>query len=205
MKTTTYTDREEWLQARKGKITGSRLADIIVKRGTGKKIGFYELIAERLSTDPEGLAFDETPMERGTRLEPEAMAKFVEVTGKKVDTSLVMWSRDDNDSIAVSPDGFIGKLEAVETKCLSSAKHLKAYLTQQVPEDYEEQVTQYFIVNDQLRTLWLAFYDPRIPLLDFFFLEVKRADIEDDIEDYLEQERNVIAEVDKIVLEITKF
>ena len=205
MKTTTYTDREEWLQARKGKITGSRLADIIVKRGTGKKIGFYELIAERLSTDPEGLAFDETPMERGTRLEPEAMACFVEVTGKKVDTSLVMWSRDDNDSIAVSPDGFIGKLEAVETKCLSSAKHLKAYLTQQVPEDYEEQVTQYFIVNDQLRTLWLAFYDPRIPLLDFFFLEVKRADIEDDIEDYLEQERNVIAEVDKIVLEITKF
>ena len=205
MKTTTYTDREEWLQARKGKITGSRLADIIVKRGTGKKIGFYELIAERLSTDPEGLAFDETPMERGTRLEPEAMAKFVEVTGKKVDTSLVMWSRDDNDSIAVSPDGFIGKLEAVETKCLSSAKHLKAYLTQQVPEDYEEQVTQYFIVNDQLRTLWLAFYDPRIPLLDFFFLEVKRADIKDDIEDYLEQERNVIAEVDKIVNELTKF
>ena len=205
MKTTTYTDREEWLQARKGKITGSRLADIIVKRGTGKKIGFYELIAERLSTDPEGLAFDETPMERGTRLEPEAMACFVEATGKKVDTSLVMWSRDDNDSIAVSPDGFIGKLEAVETKCLSSAKHLKAFLTQQVPEDYEEQVTQYFIVNDQLRTLWLAFYDPRIPLLDFFFLEVKRADIEDDIEDYLEQERNVIAEVDKIVLEITKF
>ena len=31
MKTTTYTDRDEWLAARKGKITGSRLADIIVK------------------------------------------------------------------------------------------------------------------------------------------------------------------------------
>ena len=206
MKTTTYTDRDEWLAARKGKITGSRLADIIVKKAGGsRKIGFYELIAERISTDPEGLAFDETPMERGTRLEPEAMARFVEVTGKKVDTSLVMWARDDNESIAISPDGFIGKLEAVETKCLSSAKHIKAYLTQQVPEDYEEQVTQYFIVNDQLRTLWLAFYDPRIPLLDFFFLEIKREDVEDDVEDYLEQQREVIAAVDKVVNELTFF
>lgn len=206
MKTTTYTDRDEWLAARKGKITGSRLADIIVKKAGGsRKIGFYELIAERISTDPEGLAFQETPMERGTRLEPEAMARFVEVTGKKVDTSLVMWARDDNESIAISPDGFIGKLEAVETKCLSSAKHIKAYLTQQVPEDYEEQVTQYFIVNDQLRTLWLAFYDPRIPLKDFFFLEIKREDVEDDVEDYLEQQREVIAAVDKVVNDLTGF
>jgi putative phage-type endonuclease len=206
MKTTTYTDRDEWLAARKGKITGSRLADIIVKKAGGsRKIGFYELIAERISTDPEGLAFQETPMERGTRLEPEALARFVEVTGKKVDTSLVMWARDDNESIAISPDGFIGKLEAVETKCLSSAKHIKAYLTQQVPEDYEEQVTQYFIVNDQLRTLWLAFYDPRIPLLDFFFLEIKRADVQEDVEDYLEQQRAALIEVDKFVNILTKF
>ena len=206
MITTTYENRDEWLAARKGKITGSRLADIIVKRGTGKKMGFYELIAERLSTDPQGEAFAyETPMERGTRLEPEAMARFVETTGKKVDTSLIMWAREDNESIAISPDGVIGKLEAVETKCLSSAKHIKAWITQQVPDEYEEQVTQYFIVNEQLRTLWLAFYDPRIPLKEFFFLEVKREDVVDDVEDYLEQQRAVIAEVDKIVNELTGF
>ena len=40
---------EEWLEWRKGKITGSRLNDIIVKRGTGRKLGFYEVIAERLA------------------------------------------------------------------------------------------------------------------------------------------------------------
>ncbi len=205
MKTLTFDNREEWLAARKGKITGSRLKEIIVKRGGGHKMGFYELIAERISTDPEGIAIDETPMERGTRLEPEAMAHFIALTGKKVDTSLLMWIRDDNESIAVSPDGVIGKLEAVETKCLSSARHIQAYITQQVPAEYEEQVVQYFIVNEQLRTLWLAFYDPRIPCKDFFFLEIKRVDVEDEIEEYLEFQRNELAEVDRIVNELTNF
>ncbi len=205
MKTINFENRDEWLAARKGKITGSRLKDLIVKRGTGHKIGFYELIAERLSTDPRGEAMDETPMERGTRLEPEAMEHFIEKTGKKVDASLLLWTRDDNESIAVSPDGVIGKLEAVEIKCLSSARHIEAYLTQQVPADYEMQVVQYFIVNDQLRTLWMVFYDPRIPLKDFFFLEIKREDVEDDIEDYLEAQRVALAEIDKVVLELTNF
>ena len=54
------------MAAREGKITGSRLKDIIVKRGTGKKIGFYSLIAEKLGIPAEE---GETPMERGSRLE----------------------------------------------------------------------------------------------------------------------------------------
>ena len=48
MRTLTFETKEAWAEARRGKITGTRLKDIIVKRGTGKKIGFYELIAERL-------------------------------------------------------------------------------------------------------------------------------------------------------------
>lgn len=205
MKTISFESRDEWFAARRGKITGSRLKDIIVKRGSGHKMGFYDLIAERISTDPDGIALNETPMERGTRLEPEAMARFIESTGKKVDTSLVMWERDDNASIAISPDGVIGKTEAVETKCLSSASHIKAWLTQQVPDEYEEQATQYFIVNEQLRTLWLVFYDPRIPAKDFFFLEVKREDVAEDAEDWLEFQRTELAEVEKVVAELMHF
>src|SRR3954454_22227301 len=109
MKTLTFDSQEEWLAARRGKITGSRLKDIVMKRGTGYKMGYYELIAERLAV----AADDENPMDRSTRLEEEAMKRFVEQTRKKVDTSLVIWTRDDNESIAVSPDGFIGKTEAV--------------------------------------------------------------------------------------------
>lgn len=201
MKIQLYQSKEEWLFARRGKITGSRLKDIVVKRGTGKKKGYYELIAERLAVEPD----TEDVMVRGTRLEPEAMERFIKETGKKVDTSLVIWSRDDNESIAISPDGFVGKTEAIEIKCLSSASHLEAWLTQEIPSEYEMQVYQYFIVNDKLKTLYLTFYDPRIPCKDFFFLTINRKDIEEKVDEYLEYEKNTLIEIDDIVNKLTNF
>jgi len=199
MKQINYENREEWLNARRGKITGSRLKDIVVKKGTGKKIGFYELIAERLGIPAD----DENAMARGTRLEEEAVAKFVEETKKKVNTDLVIWQRDDNESIAISPDGFIGKTEAVECKCLSSARHIEALLTQKVPDEYEYQVLQYFIVNDTLKTLYVVFYDPRLLAKPFFYLTVNRADIKEDIEHYLDYQRKTLEEVNEIVNKLT--
>ena len=200
MKTLTFNDKDQWSSARRGKITGTRLKDIVVKRGAGKKIGYYELIAERLATEPEG---DETPMDRGTRLEPEAIERFEKETKKKVDTSLLLWVRDDNDSIALSPDGVIGKTEAVEVKCLSSARHIEAWLTQKVPDEYEMQVLQYFIVNDSLKTLYFVFYDPRIPSKDYFVLEFHRKDLAEQIEAMLEYQRTTIEEVNQIVNDLT--
>lgn len=199
MKTLTFQTREEWLEARRGKITGSRLKDIVMKRGTGYKMGFYELIAERLAIAPDG----EDPMDRGTRLEEEAMARFIKETGKKVDTSLVIWERDDNESIAISPDGFIGKTEAVEVKCLSSASHIKAWMTKRVPDDYEMQRLQYFIVNDKLSKLSFVFYDPRIPAKDYFVLETKREEVQAEVDEYLSYQKGLLLEVDAAVNELT--
>jgi hypothetical protein len=36
---------KEWMQARLGRVTGTRASDLVVKRGTGKKKGFWEIIA----------------------------------------------------------------------------------------------------------------------------------------------------------------
>lgn len=199
MKTLKFEDRDSWLAARRGKITGSRLKDIIVKRGTGQKVGFYELIAEKVAIPPDG----ENPMDRGTRLEDEAMARFVKATGKKVDTSLVIWQRDDDENIAISPDGFIGKKEAVEIKCLSSARHLEAWLTKEIPDEYEMQMLQYFIVNDDLKTLHFVFYDPRVPAKDFFILERSRDSFTELIAQYLQYQKDTMEEVNRIVLDLT--
>ena len=199
MKILKFEDKEQWLAARRGKITGTRLKDIVVKRGNGKKLAFYELIAERIAIIPD----DENPMDRGTRLEGEAIERFAKETGKKVNTDLVMWLRDDNESIAVSPDGSIGKTEAVEVKCLGSARHIEAWLTQEVPSDYEMQVYQYFILNDALKTLHLVFYDPRIPAKDYFVIEVSRKDIQEKVDEYLEYERKILEEVNEIVNKLT--
>ena len=200
MKTLLFQNKEDWLEARKGRITGSRLKDIIVKRGTEPKIGFYELIAERLAISPDG----ENAMDRGVRLEEEAIGRFAEETKKKIDTSLVIWTREDNENIAISPDGFVGEKEAVEAKCLSSAEHIETYLTRKVPSEYEMQAIQYFIVNEKLERLYFSFYDPRMTgKLQFFFLEIKREEVSEKIDEYLAYQQKTLEEVYRIVNELT--
>jgi predicted phage-related endonuclease len=199
-------ENKNWLEARKGKITGTRLKDIVVKRGTAKKIAFYELIAERLAVseeDCEGYVPNETPMARGTRMQEHAIRAFERETAKKVDQTIVLWMREDNDSIAISPDGVISKTEAVETKCLSSSRHVEAYLTQAVPEEYEFQALQYFIVNDQLKTLHFVFYDPRLPAIQYFSLKLHRENLLDDINTYLAYQLKELAEIELIVSKLT--
>lgn len=204
MKILKFNNKKDWLSARKGKITGSRLKNLIVKRGTGKKIGYYELIAERLAIfNPAYEEAYKNPMERGNILEKEAIARFEAETNKQVNTDMVIWVRDDNDDIALSPDGYMVN-EAVEVKCLSSARHMEAYLTQEIPDEYIDQVYQYFIVNDVLDKLYFVFYDPRIPVKDFFVIEVSRIDVDNMVRYYLDYERNILQEVEQVVSQLTK-
>lgn len=211
MKTIKFENKDQWLVARKGKITGSRLSDIVVKRGTGEKLGFYELVAERLAVDEtefDGYIPNETPMDRGTRLQKYAINRFANETGKKVNEDLVLWVRDDNEGIAISPDGTIegaDSMEAIETKCLSSARHIEAYLTNSIPDEYEYQKIQYFIVNERLQKLYFVFYDPRIPVKDFFYFCVTREEIQSSIDIYLQYQREKLIKVDEIVAKLSGF
>lgn len=192
---------DEWLEARKGKITGSKLKDIVVKRGTGKKLGFYELLADRLSIEAD----EEDVMERGHRLENEALEAFSSLTGHKVE-QVGMCISDENPNIALSPDGLIKKgkkyTEAVEVKCLSASRHLQAYFEKKIPDEYEFQKLQYFIVNTDLERLHFCFYDPRVTAKPFFVIEVTRKEVEEDIGIYLEYQKSVLKEVDELLVEL---
>lgn len=194
----TFDNEADWLKARLGKITGSRLDDIVVKRGTDNKIGFYELLAERLAKPSE---VEETALEHGHRCEPEAISRFEQKTGKTVDRSLVIWSRADNENIAISPDGIVegtDNTEAIEAKCLSSANHLKAWHKKEIPKDYHYQMLQYFIVNDNLQKLTFAFLDPRLIACDFFTIEVTRSEVLAEIEEITIYQRQKLAEVEAL-------
>lgn len=202
MKLHRFESKEDWEAFRKGKITGTRLKEITVKRGTGKKIAYYELIAERMGI----YETDENVMERGLRLEPEAIAEFQKMTGKELDTSLVIWVSDYNDNIAVSPDAFTPDLkEAVEVKCLSSARHIQAIIENEMPDDYELQVRQYFICNEKLETLHFVMYDPRIAGRPIVVFEIHRADIEPEVQESLAFEMQTMNEVDEWVAKLSGF
>ena len=206
MITKTFDAQSEWFAERVGKITGSTLKDIIVEKGKGEKIGYYQLIADVVAIPDDG----ENPMERGHRLEEQAVERFIMETGLHVNTGHIVWEREDESRIAVSPDGVITKEEAliipyirpedaIEVKCLSSARHLEAYLTQQIPNDYRKQTIQYFIVNDDLRKLHVVFFDPRVPCKDYFVILVRREEVQDLIDEYLLTEKMKLQQVDNIV------
>jgi len=200
MKTYKFKDENEWLDARRGKITGTKAKGILPKsRGAGRRVEFYNLIAERVAV-PADL---ENVMDRGKRLEEQAIEEFEKKTKKKIDNSLVIWQREDFPEIALSPDGFTsdGK-EAVEVKCLASGRHIEAWLTEKIPTEYESQVIQYFVVNDKLETLHFVFYDPRMPK-PIFWIDIDREDLEDKIEEYFEAEKSAIEEIKKIEKELT--
>lgn len=198
MKVQKFDTEEEWLEARRGLITGTRVGKLLSKRDRKPLAGYYELIAERVAIPHNG----ENVMDRGKRLEDEAVERFADETGKKVTKELVLCYRDDNENIAYSPDGLIGETEDVEVKCLNSAAHIEAILTKEIPAEYRPQIIQGFVVNDQLETRYMVFYDPRMPK-DFFYLTITRKEMDAEIKEYFEMENQVLAQIAELEKSLT--
>lgn len=154
---------------------------------------FYEILAERLSV---GVPDDENAMDRGNRLEDEAIAWFEMETGKSVE-KLGFAEDDTNPMIANSPDGIIGDTEAVEVKCPGGKNFVKMWLTNKVPEEYFWQVVQYFIVNQDLKVLWFVGYNPDIPVHPFHLITVLREDVQVDIDRARVSQEEFIKEVNE--------
>jgi hypothetical protein len=212
MKVTEFESREAWLNGRLGKVTGSALKDVVSMRGDGIKAGVYAAAAESIigaAVIAENDLSSSQVMERGHTLEPDAVARFEKETGKEVKRGHVLWEHDSDSRMAVSPDGMIGKTEAVEVKCLLSAKHVEALATRAIPKNtggYYEQMLQYFIVNEKLRKLYYIFYHPDFPEeLQFMYLTFTRKDLADEIAKYAAAEREAVSNVRSIVNKLTLY
>lgn len=197
----TFEDREAWLESRKNKITGTRLKDLINLRGTGRKKEFWNLVVEGLGIESDG----ENPMERGLRLENEAIDAFEEATGKKVIRGLTLCVSTENDKMAYSSDGIISETQDVEVKCLNSASHIEALVEGGIPDEYRFQILQGFIVNPKLQKRYFIFYDPRVQIKPFFFFEITRESKSNDIEFFAKEEARILEEVNELVLKLSNF
>lgn len=191
---------DEWLHIRKGKITGTTLKGIM---GTPKarQDAIYEAIAERLTVGVDDEY--ENAMDRGTRLEPDAIAIFELETGKKV-TRVGFCESDENEHITNSPDGLIGDTEAVEVKCLGGKNYVKMWLTNEIPEEYYWQVVQYFVVNDKLEKLYFVGYNPDIPTHPIHIMELSRDTVQGDVNIAKEKQKVFLEEVNAILKTLIK-
>ena len=149
----------------------------VLASNADKKLEFYAIIAQQLATAPD----DEERMDRGHRLEDAGANRFAEDFKKKLEVVGCCVS-DIDPRIINSPDRLVEPnkpgiyTEAVEVKCLSSARHLQAMIENEVPEEFFTQKVQYFVVNEHLEKLYFAFYDDRFKYknLQLHVIEVTR-------------------------------
>jgi len=155
----------QWLKAREGKITASRMADVLnfLKRGgESQKRADYrvELIAERLT----GLAADyyvSPEMKWGTEQEPFARSAYEIATGNFLDqVGFVL--HPTLDYAGASPDGLYGKHGGAEFKAPKSTTHLEYMMAGAVPEAYIPQMNMEMLCCE---CDWIDFvsFDPRMP------------------------------------------
>ena len=154
----------EWFAARLGKVTASKVSDVVAKTksGWGASRANYmaALIAERLTQTPAD-SFSNAAMQWGTEQEPLARVAYEFFTGRDVEQVGFV----DHPSIPMtgaSPDGLVGEDGLVEIKCPNTATHIDTLLDGKVPGKYVIQMQWQMACTGRQ---WCDFvsFDPRMP------------------------------------------
>ena len=155
----------EWLQARVGRITASRISAVLANGRDGKPSAtraayMGELIAQRLTGQFEE-SYVNADMQRGTELEPAARAAYEVSRGVMVDeVGLVLHPK--SDWFGASPDGVVGDEGLLEIKCPRTHVHIAYMLAGKPPAEYVPQMAWQAACCERK---WVDFvsYDPKMP------------------------------------------
>ena len=157
---------DEWFAVRMGKITASKLGDLmrVTKYGesTYKTRLRMELAIERLTGKSASPNFMNQAMQDGVEREPDARKLFEAITGKEV-AECGSFNHPDIVNTSASPDGLIRGEDAVlELKCPTHITHAKNILSEKMPKNYEYQV-QWQIACTESEYAYFASYHPDFP------------------------------------------
>jgi putative phage-type endonuclease len=154
----------EWFSARLGKVTASRVADVIAKTkngySTSRENYAVELALERITGNRQE-SFTNAAMQWGTDQEPFARAAYeaaygilVEEVGLVPHPTIAM--------AAASPDGLVGTNGLIEVKAPNSATHLKTLLSGKADSRYIPQMQWQLACTGRE---WCDFvsFNPRFP------------------------------------------
>ena len=185
---------DEWQQARCGKVTGSRVADVMAKTKSGysasRKNYLAQLVCERL-TGQKANGFTSAEMTWGIDHEAEARELYTAQTFNEVtEVGFV-----DHPTIAMcgaSPDGLVGDDGLNEVKCPNTATHIENLMRRDADPKYIPQMQMQMACTGRK---WCDFvsYDPRLPGdLSIFIHRVERddafiAEMEKEIKSFLEE------------------
>ena len=185
----------EWHQIRLGKVTASRVADIVSKTKSGYSTSranyMAELIVERL-TGKAAEHYQNAAMFWGTNTEPLALSSYEDRTGGLVE-EVGFVPHPTIPMSGASPDGMVNEDGLVEIKCPNTSTHIETVLGQEVPAKYLPQMQWQMACTGRDYCDFVSF-DPRLPDGMKIFVRTVRRDVE--------MIRNLEEEVSKFLAEI---
>lgn len=196
----------EWLEARAGKVTASRICDVVAKIKTGEAAARRDyraqIVAEILTGKPQDDGYMNDEMRWGVEQEAFARGAYEMEADCLVDkVGLVLHPKIDR--AAASPDGLVGIDGLIEIKCPKTATHLQYLMDGAVPAKYQPQMYWQMACTGRA---WVDFvsFDPRLPKSMALF----RARLARDNDKIAALEREVetfLADVDKMLATIRTF
>jgi putative phage-type endonuclease len=155
---------QEWLELRKGKVTASRVADILAKTKTGVSASranyLMELAIQRVTGFIEE-SYTNAAMQWGKDNEGTARALYEAKADVFVD-QVPFIDHPTVEGFGCSPDGLVGTDGLVEIKCPNSTTHWEYFKKNVPPQKYVIQMQAQMACTN---TQWCDFvsYDPRMP------------------------------------------
>lgn len=155
---------DDWFAARLGKVSASRVAEVLAKTKTGaaasRRNYALELALERV-TGSRQERYQNAAMQRGADLEPLARAAYEAANGLLVE-EVGFIVHPSIDAAGASPDGLVGADGLVEIKVPNSATHLDTLLSGKADPQYLPQMYWQMACTGRA---WCDFvsFDPRFP------------------------------------------
>lgn len=193
---------DDWFAARLGKVTGSRVADVIAKTKTGystSRANYLAQLAIERMTGQQAESYSNAAMEWGTTQEPFARNAYETLTGNLVE-EVGFVIHPEIDMSGASPDGLVGGNGLIEIKCPNSATHIEYIRSEKAPAKYLPQMAFQMACTGRE---WCDFmsYDPRMPDgLQIFLVRYHRdneyiKEIESEIVKFLGEVDTTVAEL----------
>lgn len=183
----------EWFAARCGKVTASRLYDVMARTKSGyaasRQNYMAELICQRLTGKPEE-GFTNAAMMRGTELEPVAREMYALNEFDAVISEVGLIDHPTIAGFAASPDGIVNDDGLIEIKCPNTWTHLQTLKTGVPKYQYLLQLHAQMMCTGRKWCDFVSFDDRLPPELAYFktrinFDEVLAEEIEQEVVKFL--------------------
>lgn len=196
---------EEWFDARRGKVTASRIGDILATIRNGnwaasRRNYAAELVTERL-TGKTAENFVSDHMQYAIEQEPVARAAYEASTGLKVvEDGFTPHPR--LPLSGASPDGLVGDDGLIEIKCFNTANQIEILLKGEVEEKYRLQMVWQMACTGRKWCDFVSFEPNLPPEMQLFIKRFERNDkeiyhLENEVEIFLNEVEQTVNALQK--------